>query len=249
MVIDIIALIIIVGSALWGAKKGFIKSVCGLLSVVLAIFIASFIGAEIGKLISTIPSGNTTLGGGLTETVYNMLAQKGDMFTSVHVDGYTIGFVTDALSSIGIPNVLGGLIAPSIVSALSGVSGVSLATAVSPVISSLAFSAIGFAVVFVLSWALLSVLFAKVRKFFKQFIVLNTLDIVLGFVLGGLRGVMHICVILAIISTLNFIPGFSDLITNSTIVSWISDNNFVSALLSNGFNITAIVEDAVSKLS
>lgn len=248
MVIDIIALIVIGVSALWGAKKGFIKSIFGLLSVVLAVFIAVFIGAEIGKLISTIPSVNSTLGGGLTETIYNSLAEKGDAFTTVPVGGYTEGIVLDALSSVGIPYIIGGLIANPVVTALSGVSGVSLATAVAPVISELAFSAIGFAVVFVLSWALLTVLFINIRKKIKEIVIFNALDILLGLVLGALRGAMHVCVVLAIVSSLNFIPGLSDLITNSTIVSWISDNNFVSALLSSGFNVTSIVNEAISKI-
>ena len=112
-VLDIIVLVVIGIFAVLGAIKGFIKSIFGLLSVTVAVLIASLLGGEIAKLISSISSGTgATFGADLANTIHEFLTSQGGIFTSIPTGGYTEGMVIDTLSTIGIPAVIGSVIAP-----------------------------------------------------------------------------------------------------------------------------------------
>lgn len=249
-VIDIIAVVVLVVYALIGATKGFVKSIFGLLSVAVAVLVASWIGGEIGALISSIPAGEgATLGSNLSLTVQEFLSSKGEIFSVVPTGGYTEGVIIDALSVAGIPAIIGGMIAGPIAEALVDVNGVSLSQAVAPVLSELLFTVIGFIVVFILVWILLKVVCKIIKKALETFKVLKAVDVVFGFVFGIVKGGIVICIPLALLSALNFIPGLNELIAESTIVSWIANNNFISGILSSGFDIKSIVDGVISGLS
>ncbi len=246
-VIDVLALVIIGVFAIIGAKKGFIKTIFGLVSVLVAVLLASLIGSEIGKLIASIPSAEgVSIGADLANSIHQSFADKGEIFTSVPIGGYTEGVIIDALKSAGVPTIFGSMMAGPISTALSGVSGVCLADAVAPVMSALAFSAIGFILVFIITWALVLVLGNKIKKRFESVTMLNTLDLVLGLGLGALRGMLLICIVLTLLTSLNFIPGLGEFVQNSAIVSWIANNNFITAILSSGFSVTDIVNGVIS---
>lgn len=249
-VLDIIVLVVIGIFAVLGAIKGFIKSIFGLLSVTVAVLIASLLGGEIAKLISSISSGTgATFGADLANTIHEFLTSQGGIFTSIPTGGYTEGMVIDTLSTIGIPAVIGSVIAPPVVGALQGIAGVSLADAVAPVLAELAISAIGFIVVFVIVWALLLVVCSLLKKLFNSFKILKAIDILLGFVFGVVKGAIIICIPLTILTSLNFIPGLSELIANTVIVKWLAENNFIAVLLSNSFDIEAIVNGVIAGLT
>ena len=244
--IDIVAIIVLLAYAFMGAAKGFIKSVTGLISIAVAVLVASLIGGVVGGLIASSPSGTgANLGADLAVSIEEFLSSKGEIFTMVPPGGYTEGVIIDALLGAGIPAFIGSLVAGPISVALVGVSGVSLSEAVAPVLSNLAFSAIGFVIVLVIVWALLLVLCKKIKKFLDSFTLLKTADVLLGLGFGIIRGGITICIPITIISALNFIPGFGEFISNSVIVSWIADNNFITAILSSGFNVGEIVNEAL----
>jgi len=247
--IDIIAIAVLVIYALIGAKKGFVKSIFGLLSVAIAVFIASWIGGTVGSLIASISAGEgATLGSNLANTIGESLSLKGDIFNTVPVGGYTEGVIIDALATAGIPAIIGGIIAGAMATALVGAVDLTLSQALAPVLSELLFSVIGFVLVFILSWVILFIVCRIIRKALETFKLLKTLDTVLGLVFGVVKGGIIICIPLTILSSLNFIPGFNEIVANSTIVSWIADHNFIAGMLSSGFDVQSTIEGIISNI-
>ena len=239
---DIIVVVILALAGLVGASKGFIKSVMGIIAVVLAVLVAWLLGGEVAKLVGGITIGESSLLENLSASINQSLASKGEAMTTAPVGGYTVEAVTSLLQGAGIPNVIVGIIASPLATALAPHGAVPLCDVLGPILANLIFTAGAFLLVFILVYAIFLVITKKIAKAISSTNILKGVDVFLGLILGAVKAVVAIWVILALFGILNFVPFFEDIISSSGILTWLVDNNPVSLMLTNGFNVQEAIE-------
>lgn len=239
---DIIVVVILALAGLVGASKGFIKSVMGIIAVVLAVLVAWILGGEVAKLVGGITIGESSLLENLSASINQSLASKGEAMTTAPVGGYTVEAVTSLLQGAGIPNVIVGIIASPLATALAPHGAVPLCDVLGPILANLIFTAGAFLLVFILVYAIFLVITKKIAKAISSTNILKGVDVFLGLILGAVKAVVAIWVILALFGILNFVPFFEDIISSSGILTWLVDNNPVSLILTNGLNVQEAIE-------
>lgn len=239
---DIIVVVILALAGLVGASKGFIKSVMGIIAVVLAVLVAWLLGGEVAKLVGGITIGEGSLLENLSASINQSLASKGEAMTTAPVGGYTVETVTSLLQGAGIPNVIVGIIASPLATALAPHGAVPLCDVLGPILANLIFTAGAFLLVFILVYAIFLVVTKKISKAINNTNILKGVDVFLGLILGAVKAVVAIWVILALFGILNFVPFFVDIISSSGILTWLVDNNPVSLILTNGLNVQEAIE-------
>ena len=239
---DIIVVVILALAGLVGASKGFIKSVMGIIAVVLAVLVAWLLGGEVAKLVGGITIGESSLLENLSASINQSLASKGEAMTTAPVGGYTVEAVTSLLQGAGIPNVIVGIIASPLATALAPHGAVPLCDVLGPILANLIFTAGAFLLVFILVYAIFLVITKKIAKAISSTNILKGVDVFLGLILGAVKAVVAIWVILALFGILNFVPFFEDIISSSGILTWLVDNNPVSLILTNGLNVQEAIE-------
>lgn len=241
-VADIVVIVILALAGLVGASKGFVKSVMGLIAVVAATLVAWLLGGEVAKLVGGIALGEGgTLTDALSVTISQSLASKGEALTTAPVGGYTVETVTSLLQVAGVPGIIVGIIASPLASALSSHGAVPLADILGPILADMVFTAGAFLLVFVLVYAIFLVISKKIAKAISNTNLLKGVDAFLGLLLGAIKAVLAIWVVLALFGILNFIPFFEDIISSSSILTWLIQNNPVSLMLNSGLNLQETV--------
>lgn len=248
-VADIIVLVVLVLGGLVGASKGFMKSVMGLAAIVVAALIAWLLGSEVAKLISSIPSGDGTLLDALADKISASLAQKGGALTTAPVGGYTADNVTTILQLAGVPSILIGVIANPLSVALTPYGSASMAEVLGPILSNIVFTASAFLFVFVLVYAVFLVVSKKINKMIENVVILKNVDVLLGLLLGIIKSVLGVWVLLALLGAINFLPAIDGLISSSTILSWLVNNNPVSLMIASGLNIEEAINSFISGIA
>lgn len=244
-VADIVVIVILVLSGLVGASKGFIKSIMGLVTVVVAVLVSWLLGGEVAKLVGGISIGE---GGTLIDTLSTMingsLVEKGEAMTTVPVGGYTVETVTTLLQEVGIPGIIVGFIASPIATALAPHGAVPLAEVLGPILAEMIFTACAFLLVFVLVYAIFSAITKRIAKAINNIGILKGVDAFLGLILGAIKAVLAIWVVLTVFGILNFVPFLQDIIASSSILSWLVANNPISLMLTSGLNL----QEAISAI-
>ena len=239
---DIVVIVILAIAGLVGASKGFIKSIMGLVAIVGAAVVAWRLGGEVAKLISGISVGEgMTLMDSLAGSIGDSLATKGEALTTAPVGGYTTENVTSLLQVAGVPGILIGIIAEPLATALAPHGATPLCEVLGPILADMIFTAGAFLLVFILVYAVFLLISKKIARAIKRVPILKGVDVLLGLVLGGVKAVLGIWVILAFLGMLNFVPFFDGIISSSTILTWLVNNNPVSLMLAGGLNFTEAI--------
>ena len=200
------------------------------------------LGGEVAKLVGGITIGESSLLENLSASINQSLASKGEAMTTAPVGGYTVEAVTSLLQGAGIPNVIVGIIASPLATALAPHGAVPLCDVLGPILANLIFTAGAFLLVFILVYAIFLVITKKIAKAISSTNILKGVDVFLGLILGAVKAVVAIWVILALFGILNFVPFFEDIISSSGILTWLVDNNPVSLILTNGLNVQEAIE-------
>lgn len=239
---DIVVIVILALAGLVGASKGFIKSIMGLIAVVAAALVAWLLGGEVAKLISGISIGEGgTLLDALAGSISQSLAGKGEALTTAPIGGYTVETLTPLLQLAGVPGILIGVIAPPLATALAPHGEVALANVLGPILANITFTAIAFLLVFILVYAIFLLISKKIAKAIRGIGILKGVDVILGLILGAIKAVIAIWAILALLGMLNFVPLFDSIITSSSILTWLVNNNPISLMLTSGLNLQEAV--------
>ncbi|MGN1099659.1 MAG: CvpA family protein, partial [Christensenellales bacterium] len=100
---DIAILVIIAIFALIGLKKGFVKSILGLVIFVAAIFIATQFSGQAKEMIFTYVPEETF--DGISNSIQNTVEEKVPEAATVPAEGYTEENLTAMLKAVGIPEI------------------------------------------------------------------------------------------------------------------------------------------------
>lgn len=247
-VLDIIAIVIIGLLAVIGAGKGFIKTVFGLLSAVLAVVVASIFAGEFGKMLYGFSLGGPSIGENLLSGIKGSFQEQGGFLIAVPEGGYTVQHIIEVLETLGIPAILGGFIAAPVAEALAPYGDVALIDVLAPIIVDILLSIVAFVILYIIVWAVITAIAGAIRRAISTISLVKSLDNLLGLILGALKGCILVWVVLAFSSLFTFIPGMNELIQSTVFVKWLADNNVITLLITSGFDIESAVMEILSGL-
>ena len=163
-VVDIVVIVVIGMLAVIGAGKGFVNTVFGLLSAVLAVLVASLLSSEVGKMFYGFSFAGPTWGESIAEGFRSTLSEQMGALTSVPEGGYTAQNVVAILELAGIPTIIGNLIAPSVSEALAVYGEVSVVDALSSVLANIVLTAFAFVLLYVIVWSVIRAIAKSINK-------------------------------------------------------------------------------------
>lgn len=245
-VLDIIVLVIIGLLAIIGAGKGFVNTVLGFLSTVLAIIVASLLAGEVGKMLYGFSFAGPTWGESIADGFRATLSSQEGLLTTVPEGGYTTENVVAILETAGIPMIIGNLIAPAICEALVGYGEITLVDAIAPVLANIVLTALAFVLLYVVVWAIVRAIARAINNAMNEFFLVKSVDALLGLILGAIKGVVIVWVALTLCSIVTFIPGVNELIQSTAIVNWLADHNLVALLVTSGFDVKGVLDQITS---
>ncbi len=201
--LDIVVIVLLVLFALYGLSKGFMSSLLSLVNVLVSFVAAIFLA----KPLATFINGATNWGSKLCSAIANKLATVGNLGTALEVATPASQVIEESAGFTGffkwlMPKLVGnGVIAE----------GVTPASYFGNYLGSLCLIVICGIVIFILiriAVALLQLLFKKLRTNS----IIGSVDKILGFVFGAVKGFVAICIIFCVIG---FIPVASTKFNNT----------------------------------
>ena len=253
--IDIIVVAILGISSAFGLKNGLVKSLVrligGLLSVVLAYLLCQSAVSLLSELlvIEELPLDQYLTKLIEAEISTSFVGPEGaeNIFLEVPAGGYNFENVAAALTINGVPALLSGVIAPILVSLMEG-SSLSLATYAAAALSGILMSALSFLLLFFIISVILNQIAVLVDKVFSLPVIgiVNRLG---GLLFGLIKAVIAIWVVLFIAALIGIVSGpINALIDSTVIVKFLSDNNPLTLLVSNGLNLEQTITDLLGRI-
>ena len=189
-VLTIVYLVIILLYLIIGLKKGFFKTLTGLIKSVLAIVIAIFLARPLTSLVV-----GTGIGDGINGKIETWLLGKEGVFTSVVTADTKDAVIVQALGQLNIPSVFHSWLAKMIDQYVEvGTEGVTVAAALAPAITYYLFYAAVFIVLFIIGLIICAIL-NKIFEKLEEIPFVGGLNKLLGVVLNLAIGLLVICVI------------------------------------------------------
>jgi uncharacterized membrane protein required for colicin V production len=224
--LDIAVLAVIVIFVIFGFVGGFMKALTSLGAILVSLFAAIFFAQTMANLIGGIGGMRDGLGGLVT----NMF--QGDIFTK-QIDPSDPGAIAAALTDLGIPSFLVGMMVDGIVAVVPPGEMFSLASYLSPLIVDAILFIISFITIFLVVKLLMSLLLRFVNIVLKNR-TLRIGDRVLGGVLGVVKAYLVLCLLLMLYDflspSLNTVFGATEMLNTSRIAATIHQNNIVTKL-------------------
>lgn len=242
--VDAGIVIILLIFAFAGMKKGFINSLFGFIGTIVALVVGFVFCTQIASWLESSFGFTTMLSGvfkGWLEGTFP------DMFA---IDISSVGLATALESVTFIPSFIVTLL----VQVYEGVSlpaGTTLGAAVAPVMANFSMQIISFIALFIACKIVISILKKFFNNLFESIKILGSINGLLGFVLGAVKGLIFVYILLLISNMLplgdyqqyldaSFIVKFlNDLNPMGYIISWISNvdwlKDFVNSILGEGF--------------
>lgn len=225
--VDLILLAIFASMIIAGARNGFVKTVLGLASLLIALFLAVQLS---GMLAPTVYK--AFLDDGVYKAIHTRLIGSSDAVSTAKQAQAVIAVIPksimDLASSIGINSSgITKIIKELDVHSASAARELTDKVA-APIITALV-HAVLFSILFFVIYSLLKVVVVLINKFFKL-PVLKSANKLLGAVLGVLKGALSIfvlCVLLKIVAGLCTDTIFAQAVHSSRIVSLVANNNFI----------------------
>ncbi len=219
-VVDIVILLIIGASVIYGLYRGFIQSVFSLVCLVLAVFMAFAYSPKVMAKLSDMPQLQEALVG-----YTDAIVRVGDAeLASQNIQNMDQGLISKVLSNVKLPAPLDTLLRD----ALSSRQQVSVNDAVKGTIVQSALHVISFIIVFALVYLAGLIVLGFVRRIFR-FPVLRQLDTLAGGVLGLVRGaalVYVLSLVMPLIQTVVVDEHFQTLLEQSKFLPIFSDSQF-----------------------
>ena len=237
---DIAILVIIAIFALIGLKKGFVKSILGLVIFVAAIFIATQFSGQAKEMIFTyVPEEAID---GISNSIQNTVEEKVPEAATVPAEGYTEENITAMLKAVGIPEIIGSKLAPAMLEFFGNYEGVTASKALAMYLTDAIKNLIAGLLVFIVAYVVLLIIGKIIEKIF-HFPGLNIINRLLGLVLGAVKAVAIIWAALYAVSLIGPVNDkVTELAASAPATTWLIENNPVAGIIAGTFDPNAFVE-------
>ncbi len=205
IIADLFVIVVLVVSMLIGRKRGFVKTISGLLTIVIAISLASLVAKETTPVISekyVFPYLTTAINDEITNTNH-------ENTNTINIDA-----LSDIFAKIGIPES----VIESAFSDISKTLSQSFSAPLTAMTNNISFKmtyGILFIIYFLLALLLISLLF-KILNLISKLPVLNFTNRLLGLIIGLISGYLIIVAITFIANKVGFI--LTDAVISETII-------------------------------
>ena len=238
-IVDIVLYALILIFGIIGLSKGFIKSLMGLITVLVAFFLTTqLVAPATGLLTDLLPDGFMA---GIEDKIVAFVEGKVPSSANIPTGGYTEEAIVTMLGELGLPGFINNMIAPTLVEYFADVTTVSASHAIATYLITLLQNVVVGFVVFILVLIVLHMLGFLFGKMFK-FPGLNVVNRLLGLAFGVLKGVVIIWAVLYVVSLLPFSETITNLVANAPFATWLIENNPIGALIAGTFDVNAFTE-------
>ena len=189
-IVSIVYVVIILLFALIGLKRGFFKTLVGVIKSVVSFIASLFLCKPIASILV-----KTSLGIGVQTKLFDAFTEKGGIFSTAITESNKGELVSNALTQINIPEILHEYIT-KLVSDYIPVTGegITVANVLSSTIAYYIMVVIAFILIFIVV-SLLCLLLKKLFAILEQIPIISSLNKILGFVLNGALGVLTVFII------------------------------------------------------
>ncbi len=233
-VIDIVILVILGASLIYGLYRGFIHTILSVACCLLSVFLAFSYGPKLAQVVSGNQGVSSTLA-----TYTDAVTRVGDFsLANTPVSQLTDGMVEQVLQSVSLPDPIASILRNNLKS--QSFSGTGLTTVnqyVSNTVVAVAVNILCYIVCFAVSYLVLSLVLSLVQAVFKL-PLLKQLDWLAGGAFGLIRGALLLYVIfllIPILSTVIPLDAFNDLLAQSTLAPIFQSNGFFGSVISGIF--------------
>ncbi len=192
-IIDIIIIAVIAVSVLYGMYRGFISSVLGIASVIVSIFIASSLSGQVADGLRQ----NETLIRTLTYYTDAGSRIRNNEFSDLPAGSLTQPMIDNILSQISLPDSFRTVFLEEIRKTAAETTQ-NVSAVLSRTIVNVSISIISFLITFLIAF-LLSTLLVHMIAYVFEFPVLRHLDALAGGIFGGIRGILLIFILFALV--------------------------------------------------
>ena len=230
-IIDIVILIVIGASVVYGLYRGFVQTVLSVAYCLISIVVAFAFGPRLAAVVS----GNNDISSTLL-TYTDAIARVGDSnLANTPVSQLTDGVISQVLNSVSLPEPIASILQNNLKGQVF--SQINLTTVneyVSSTVVAVAVNALSFVACFALCYLVLSVLVSLIAHVFKL-PLLKQLDWLAGGAFGLARGALILYVIfllIPILSTIIPLDNFNELLTQSTLAPIFQSDGFFARMVS-----------------
>ncbi len=230
-IIDIVILIVIGASVIYGLYRGFVQTVLSVACCLISIVVAFAFGPRLAAVVS----GNNDISSTLL-TYTDAIARVGDSnLANTPVSQITDGVISQVLNSVSLPEPIASILQNNLKGQVF--SQINLTTVneyVSSTVVAVAVNAISFVACFALCYLVLSVLVSLIAHVFKL-PLLKQLDWLAGGAFGLVRGALILYVIflmIPILSTVIPLDTFNELLAQSTLAPIFQSDGFFARVIS-----------------
>lgn len=230
-IIDIVILIVIGASVIYGLYRGFVQTVLSVACCLISIVVAFAFGPRLAAVVS----GNNDISSTLL-TYTDAIARVGDSnLANTPVSQLTDGVISQVLNSVSLPEPIASILENNLKGQVF--SQINLTTVneyVSSTVVAVAVNALSFVACFALCYLVLSVLVSLIAHVFKL-PLLKQLDWLAGGAFGLARGALILYVIfllIPILSTIIPLDNFNELLAQSTLAPIFQSDGFFARMVS-----------------
>ncbi len=219
-IFDGLAAIVLLIFTLGGAKKGFVRSLFGFLTTIIAIVVAFSLADQFADL----TGGLFGLEGVLEKSISNKLEDVAGFNIDISANG-----IKDALKGVSVPSFIADALVDEFASK-SVKPGTTLAMVTGGKIASFAIGLIAGVVLFFLCKLILNILKNVLHSIISLIPIVGAINALLGAVLGFIKGGLFVCLILAILSVFSS-AGITELMDQTLFVGGLFHDNPLSHIL------------------
>ena len=233
-VIDIVILVVLGASLIYGFYRGFVHTILSVACCLLSVFLAFTYGPKLSQVVSGSQGVSATLA-----TYTDAVARVGDYsLASLPVSQLSDSVIDQVLQSVSLPAPIASILQNNLKSqAFAGTGLTTVNDYVSNTVVAVALNALCYIVCFAVSFLVLSVVLSLIQHVFKL-PLLKQLDWLAGGIFGLIRGALLLYVIfllIPILSTVIPLDAFNDLLTQSTLAPIFQSDGFFAGVISGRF--------------
>lgn len=270
IVIDIVVIALIILMVILGIKRGFVKSLFGLLSIVIALAAAIFLTAPVADAVAANTEWDEDLRQELATSIADTLPNSEASVRYVYVDGsedpVLVYIPEDTNEQVEFSEILssGGLwsimpeswlneAATDMLNAQAEADEidlddptnfVSFREVTSQALVNVIYSVAGFIVVFIAARVLIWLLLLLLRKVVRNVYIAYFVDKMLGGIIGlalGLVIVLVLLTILQLMGEMSFMAKVNELLESTTITRLLMENNFLYELIAENVDLSGLL--------
>lgn len=229
-IIDIVILVIIAASVIYGIYRGFVQTILSVACCLLSGLLAFSFGPKLAAAVSNYEGVSSTLA-----TYTDAVARVGDYsLASTPVDQLSDGIIQQVLSSVTLPAPIASILENNLKSkAFEGTGLTTVNDYVSNTVVAVAINALSFIVCFAVSYLILSIIVSLIQHVFRL-PLLRQLDWLAGALFGLARGALIVYVLfllVPIVSTVLPIDTFNDLVAESRLAPIFQSDGFFAGII------------------